>query len=230
MEKKKRVRFTTTTYDRVHFLINDPQYLQDLEDIKKGFNLERYMKFFTKYKLNDVILDPEWVKNTPRKVLENTALFNDGFIVRTIFANEPKMINKEVDNRLYKQLVPKNLKDKIKKKDVVFCQYDVKPILRDGRYLTVEIDLKQKKENIKATLEMLVDQYKKYAPKHKGRESDPELDHWEVYYMHKENGLTFAEIARKLSGLKDNSLNNPPQKAYYKKVIRAYKKVDRPRE
>lgn len=71
--------------------------------------------------------------------------------------------------------------------------------LWNGKYLVVRIDLTRKKEDILNGLKQYIDLYDRnmlIGTQRRIREN--ELDCWKIYDYHKKDGLSFAEITRKL--------------------------------
>jgi hypothetical protein len=208
-------RVTTTSFDRVHALIRNPEYLRDLDylknpprlapeevddritkEIRVGPHEERLKQFLNKYQLH-VPLDPKWVKKIPKELLENLALFTDEFAARIIPHNHSKMINLGtivVDG-----------------KEGSFSKHDLSPNLRDGRYLTLEIDLRQNKEIIMAKVETIIDLFRKYSPRKSTRDTESrKIDKFRVWdeYLSIKN---FSKIAEKY-----NKKEPTVRKAYYR--------------
>ena len=100
---------------------------------------------------------------------------------------------------------------------------DRSPSLEDKRYLTIRIDLDEKKGVLMEQFGEQIDTYKKYAKQHNGRERKNKYDPWVVYNMYHEKKLKFTQIARKLSGEKGNPTYNPELEAALKAVKRGYR-------
>lgn len=58
------------------------------------------------------------------------------------------------------------------------------------------------------------------------RNKRTEVDLWTVYDMRRKEGLSFAEIARRLSGKTGNPTYSPELAAFLKRVKRAYTKAE----
>ncbi len=69
--------------------------------------------------------------------------------------------------------------------------------IRNNKYLVLQVDLSRKKADIMREFETIIDLAIKHVPKPKNRKRDSELDHWEIYNLHKKDGLNFVGIARK---------------------------------
>ena len=100
---------------------------------------------------------------------------------------------------------------------------DRSPGLEEKRYLTLRIDLNEKKGVLMEQFGEQLDTYKKYAKQAKGREREGVYDPWVVYDMFHEKKLNFTQTARKLSGEKGNPTYNPILEAALKAVKRAYR-------
>jgi hypothetical protein len=100
---------------------------------------------------------------------------------------------------------------------------DRSPSLEEKRYLTLRIDLNEKKGVLMEQFGEQLDTYKKYAKQAKGREREGVYDPWVVYDMFHEKKLNFTQTARKLSGKKGNPTYNPILEAALKAVKRAYR-------
>jgi hypothetical protein len=68
--------------------------------------------------------------------------------------------------------------------------------IRNNKYLVLQVDLSRKKADIMREFETMIKLAIKHVPKPKNRKRDRELDHWEIYKLHKKEGLKFVEIAR----------------------------------
>jgi len=68
--------------------------------------------------------------------------------------------------------------------------------IRNNKYLVLQVDLSRKKADIMREFETIIDLAIKHVPKPKNRKRDSELYHWEIYNLHKKDGLKFVEIAR----------------------------------
>jgi hypothetical protein len=99
---------------------------------------------------------------------------------------------------------------------------DRSPSLEEKRYLTLRIDLNEKKGVLMEQFKEKIDSYKEYAKQPKGREGKTKYDPWDIYNMFHENKLNFTQIARKLSGEEGNPTYNPKLEAALKVVKRAY--------
>lgn len=196
MGKKKAVRTTTTTNDRVQALIRNPEYLKDLhalQDIRrvkddsetrheqKSYR-EKYNELITRYKIT-VPLDPEWVKKYSKETIESAALFTDDYIAKVIPQNEARMVD-----------VGTRIEDG---KEILTGRWDIGPHLRDGKYLLVELNLEEKKERILAKLESLIHLYRRHYAREVARDTESrKIDKFLVWdeYLSTRN---FSQLARK---------------------------------
>ena len=100
--------------------------------------------------------------------------------------------------------------------------------LRDGRYLTLQIDITADQGK---TLEALKDYIKfyrkviKFNPSKRAKQSKEELDHWVVYKIHQRERKPLLQIARDLYGISGQPAIDEEADAYYKRVKRAYRKA-----
>jgi hypothetical protein len=106
-----------------------------------------------------------------------------------------------------------------------FIYFDYRPCLRDGRYLSMEVDLTQKKEKIMANVQDAIDRFVRHVEKKPSREKETTLDPWTIYDMHHEEGLNFSQIAKRISGINENVFDNEKFMSVYKQVERAYSKA-----
>ncbi|GAB4389911.1 MAG: hypothetical protein Kow0025_18370 [Thermodesulfovibrionales bacterium] len=99
--------------------------------------------------------------------------------------------------------------------------------LENRRYLKLQIDLFEKKGEIKDEVDAIISDFQTIIPqaKRKGRETI-KANPWDVYRMH-EDGLNFTQIARNLSGLKGNASHEEKLKAWVKAIKRAYNQAER---
>lgn len=100
---------------------------------------------------------------------------------------------------------------------------DHTPHLEESRYLTLRIDLDEKKGVLMNQCEEKIEFYKEYAKQRKGREKKFQCVPWEVYDMHHENKLGFTEIARKLFRLKGNPTYSEELDKALQAVKRSYR-------
>ena len=98
-------------------------------------------------------------------------------------------------------------------------------ILRDGRFLSLEIDLKRKSEDIEKRMTKWVRLYKKVVDGDVSHNKESDYDPWEIYDLHKQQGLSLVEIARRKSGIDGSPNYNARLRACDRKVRRAYNKA-----
>lgn len=99
--------------------------------------------------------------------------------------------------------------------------------LREGKYLTLEINLTHDKNKIIDVVSRYVDLYSKFVKKGTAKRiKESVYDPWLIYDMHKDDGLDFVQIAQKLSGIKGNPNSDARLGACYKNVKRAYQKAE----
>lgn len=100
-----------------------------------------------------------------------------------------------------------------------------RPWLREGKYLTLEIDLTKNTEEILGEIKGEIHYFKKYHVHNpKTRVTKTFYLPWKVYDLHKE-GKNLSQIARELSGRGGYASGNPKLMAAYKEVKRAYDKA-----
>lgn len=98
--------------------------------------------------------------------------------------------------------------------------------LRDGRYLTLQIDVTADKGEILEAIGAHIDFYRsiiKFRPSDK-RAKPSELSHWFIYKEHAE-GKTLLRIAKDLAGINKGPAYSEQVNAKYKQVLRAYQKA-----
>lgn len=100
--------------------------------------------------------------------------------------------------------------------------------LEEGRYLTLMIDLWEKKEKLLKNIGRTITSYRKYIKRPMGRVRETSLDPWKVYDARKE-GKTYEEIVMLLDPTQDKgsllSRIDTARKAY-EKACRMIKAVD----
>jgi hypothetical protein len=104
-------------------------------------------------------------------------------------------------------------------------QFDFRLWLREGRYLTIKIDLMENKKAITAKVKSLTDFFSKYVEKPKTRQKETVYSPWDVHDLHHKENLNFSQIAKKLSDSKGHPSRDRYLMAEYKKVKRAYDKA-----
>jgi hypothetical protein len=102
----------------------------------------------------------------------------------------------------------------------------VYPWLREGRYLTIEIDLMKGIGEIMDKIRSEIHYLQKYhVNKPETRLKGTIYSPWEVYDLRHKDRLNFVQIARNLSGCKGNPTYNKNLMKAYKNVKRAYEKA-----
>lgn len=117
--------------------------------------------------------------------------------------------------------IPLFFQSEVSMHDVVY------PWLREGRYLTIEIDLMKEIGEIIDKIRSEIHYFQKYhVNKPKTRLKETFYSPWDVYDLHK-GGKNFSQIARELSGRAGYASGNPKLMAVYKEVKRACDKACR---
>lgn len=192
-------------YDRLRALVRNPDFLLDLEFVKrgvipsnlkyehgepikredlervdysslsKGFSPRAVAWFLEKYKLS-IVLTPELVEKYPPQMWECAAIFTDDDKgVRILFREDPKMI--EVEEGLYK--------------------YDYSVCFKKSSTLTIKIDLSKNKTEIMDKISSHIDLFKKYvSPSKSRRKPDEKVDRFYVWDEYRKS-RDFSEITRK---------------------------------
>jgi hypothetical protein len=98
-------------------------------------------------------------------------------------------------------------------------------ILRDGRFLTLEIDLTRKSEDIEQRIKQRLRLYKRVVDSDTSHNKEGGYNPWEIYDLHVKQGLSLVEIARRKSGITGSPNYNDGLRAYDRQVRRAYEKA-----
>lgn len=199
-------RISIGTYDRAQALIRNNEYRKDLEALGDRSQEAKKTDFFTKYRLNERVIDEELLKRYDRVSIESVRLFTDQ-AVRIV----PSVT--DTHNGSYPHE-----------------ESDHGPAgrrwLRDGTCLALEIDLSKEPREIldklRSLIKMMIPAVRAGADGQVNEEPDP----WVVYDLRKREYLTFSEIARRLSGEKGSISGNKRLHAFYIKVKRAYQKAE----
>ena len=203
-----------STYDRIQALVRKPKYLRGLKKLKSTsgmMRVEAEEKFCRKYKLTMAVTE-EFAQKYSREQLGDAMLFVDVDPIVTVKPAGPF------------EPVTRHLKVRGEKQKVRIADPRTH-ILRDGRFLTLEIDLKRKFEDIAKRMKEWVRLYKKVVDADVSHNKESEYDPWEIYDLHKKQGLSLAEIARKKSGIEGNPNYDDALRAYDRRVRRAWEKA-----
>jgi hypothetical protein len=214
MKKKTKdeKKIPMTNCDRAQALLRISEYLEDLKDIKKGYNHDKLKKFCRKYHLDSPIIDHEFVAKYTRENIQRIAIFTDDQVISVKPYERARTVTvsfKSKDGQTIEK-VPK---------------HDLSPWLREGRYLTIEIDLTRNIKEIMSKIKKEISFWNKYyVDKPETRSKETFYSPWEVYDLYK-GGKNFSQIARQLSDRDGNPSYNPKLMAEYKNVKRAYDKA-----
>jgi hypothetical protein len=203
------------TYDRIQALVRDKQYLRDLGKVQSAAGGMKQIlaekKVREKYGLF-ILIDEEFARKYSRERLGDTMLFEDVDPVVSIIPAG--------------KVEPSTETTTIKGEKTILISLNPRTyILRKGRFLTLEIDLKARGKDIERLVEKRISTYKKIADKRTSHEKRGEYDPWDIWDMHKKQGLSLVEIARRKSGISGSPNYNDNLRAYDRCVRRAYKKA-----
>lgn len=129
---------------------------------------------------------------------------------RWTYSVEPKKTPKRTFNKLLRQVVN---------------QINPATDLKDGRYLTLEIDLRERLDVLLKELKNQITYYRQYASLPEGKERETKLNPWRVYDMHHDQGKSILAIAREEFGFKGNPAYSEEAKKMYRRAEIAYKKA-----
>lgn len=234
--KRETKKFKLSQYDRVQGLIRNNLFLRDLKKTiypfpnkpnTKGFSIQQERDFYNKYKIT---LPPSYSYQSFNQCLklirQNVADigFEDDFTVRTIPVKDAKLIAVGEPEKLHKE----RIKEHPHMRQRTF-EYNKHPFIRDGKYISLEIDLTKDINVIVNKVKDMVSFFNRRVKKSKLRATAPRslpVDIWEVHDLHKMKSLNFSEIAQFLSDIKDAPQHNPKLLACYKAVKYAYKKAE----
>jgi hypothetical protein len=98
---------------------------------------------------------------------------------------------------------------------------------RDGKHIILAVDVTKKRGGIIKEFEKLLDRIERdyKVPKDTTRDKGFVGDIWKIYDYKTKDKLTFVEIARRLSGIKDNPTYNEKLEMHRQRVKRAYSKA-----
>jgi len=213
-------------YNKVQVLVRDKQYLKELKELQKGYFHDKQEAFCKKYDLS-IPITPEDASKLPVEAFKHFMPEDDvavGIVSHHKDANSFKQVSS-------KYVSGKRISSKLKGKiECLEFEQDTSLWLRDGRYLTIEIDLKKKKKDIIDGVMQKVDFLSKPALEKTGRYKKHKFDLWKIYDMRHKDKLNFSDIARKLSGETDNSTYNEKLDKALQRVKRAYKAADKMRQ
>lgn len=99
---------------------------------------------------------------------------------------------------------------------------DCKDVYVAGRHIYLRIDLTKTDDEIVIDVQKAITYFKKLLPKKRSKEGM--LDHWKIYDMVHDKGLTLCQIAEKDYG-REESFDDPGYRAAYACVKRAYNKA-----
>lgn len=234
--KKKKQRISEIPYkkkQRIRVLLRNPKYLKDIKELEAIYPDKRkpYIKnlievspgiAFYPYNIKYFELCRKYkVDSLPCKEPTN---WNDYFYLEHSIPLEKSA---QLKNNIDISVIVRGFNDAAWKRDIEKNTFepDMSQHLREGKYLTVEIDLTWKKKDIMGRISGIIDFYSNYINKPKSRPKVTVLDPFLVYDMYHTQGLNFSEISRSLSGIKGNPSTNARLMAYYKQVKRAYNKA-----
>ncbi len=235
-KKKSSTPVRLSQYNRVQATIRKPQYLKDynyveslksrlkkvvpFEDIPRKIGvktgdrismdkLDKETKAVLRYHFEAQKVKRKWQLNwllNPQEVMQWEKGEMYGFICPDVVDVIPDKIGKI-------------------EKGVVRYPEDFIPYLKDGRYLTLQIDLTGRKGEILKIVEEKIDFFGKLVMKPLNRERETTLIPWHVYDMHKKEGKSLLKIAKEIYGFKKNPAYDPQSNAKYKQVKAAYAKA-----
>ncbi|OPY13843.1 MAG: hypothetical protein A4E69_01461 [Syntrophus sp. PtaB.Bin138] len=203
-----------STYDRIQALVRSPRYLRALKKLKSTSGMTRVEaeeKFCRKFKLTMVVTE-EFAQKYSREQLGDAMIFVDADPIVTVKpAGSFEPVNRYIKVR--------------GKREIVRIADPCTHILRDGRFLSLEIDLKRKSEDIEKRMTKWVRLYKKIVDDDVSHAKEGEYDPWEIYDLHTKRGLSLAEIARRKSGIQGSPNYDVVLRAYDRRVRHTYKKA-----
>jgi hypothetical protein len=186
-----------TRYDRLMAIKRHPEFIKDYEKYKRYKNPSG--------------------QRALRKLVE----------IATKWAEEPEAIlNAE---KLKDTANPVKVATEIDyKRCVIICRDGdniIPSVQPGGTLLYLEIDLRDTKKEILKGVERRIAFYKQAVPKDNRRKRQSKVvDIWDVYDLHR-SGLNLNQIAKKLSGIRDNPSYNETLMNKYKAIERAFDKA-----
>lgn len=229
-EKKESQTFKLSQYDRVQGLTRNTRFLEDLKTTiypfpnkpnTKGFSIQKERDFYNRY---GITLPPNYSYQTLEQCVEIIRKnvvdigFETEWSVRLLPVEDAKFI--AVDGHDRKRSLARGK----------IFEYNKHPFIRDGKYISVEIDLTKDITELENTFKNIIRGLAKNVKKSNQRTTSPRslpngVTIWSIYNQHEINGLSLSEIARNLSGIKGAPQRDPQLQACYKSVIYAYKKA-----
>ena len=168
-----------------------------------------------------MLIDPEDVRKATEDDINESAylVFRDleGWPVRVIKAEEGKGKRKDKYGN--------PLKDIFENEEVEITEVDITPHLRDGSYLSLEIDLHARKGDIDTAFKECIDEYLCYIEKEKKRNGKTIHNPWDIYDKKHKKGYNLLRIAKEIIGINKNPSYNNRVDAVYREVRRAYQKA-----
>lgn len=207
-----------SNFDRINAMVRNPQYLRDLqhattENGEKIFSRARRDALKRKYGLvAGILVDRQFVESHSREQLESNIFFEEDLAVRVLTPWKRKTL----------EIEPLEIAEPDGKIHVVNdYRDDLKPLLRKGRYLSIEIDLTKRKD-ILPSVKKIVSDYAKYAIKpSKSGSIDNQWKVWDKVHVERKN---LSQVARELYNVQGSSGNGFPA-AFHRRVSNAYDKA-----
>ncbi len=149
-------------YDRVQALIRNPQYLQDLNGMRKALTLQRKMEFLKKYEIAN-ILEPKTWKKMSLDSVNNTAVFTDeDWVARVIPTDESKLVPISDPERRKKMVLALGFSG-IPEEDMFLGKTNDALDLKKERFLTLELNLSSSKDALLRKVEEYIEYYRKFV-------------------------------------------------------------------
>jgi hypothetical protein len=213
-------------YHKAQVLVRNKQYLKELKELQKGYFHDKQESFCKKYGLS-IPITPEEASKLPVEAFKHFMPEDDVAVGIATHHKDANSFKKVSSKYVSGKQISNELKGEI---ECLEFEQDKSLWLRDGRYLTIEIDLKKKKKDIMDGVKQKVDLLSKPVLGKTGRYKKHKFDLWEIYDMRHRSKLNFSQIARKLSGLKGNPAYNEKLDNALQRVKRAYKAADEMRQ
>lgn len=242
MKKGKNRNLKFSEYDRIQGLIRSNKFREDVETVcfpfpgspnTKEFSHKNAVEFTRKY---HILLPPNRdAYKTLDECIEQIQQFyknhqllstiEGDFVARVVPVEDAEFVNVDEPDSLRKERIEEN--PQLDEGDILPMQkYNKHPLIKDGRYLTIEINLTKTFDEIEKEVRDTIRRFRKTIKKTHGRKTETRAlkqTIWEIYDMHVRDGLSFSEIAKKISGRNGN--DDDTLNACKKAVEYAYKKA-----
>ncbi|MBI5740514.1 MAG: hypothetical protein HZA16_07310 [Nitrospirae bacterium] len=194
-KKGKKDNLKLTKFERLRYVYRSDKFLRDFEELERLDDDEELFRI--KWGIDmPFLLPPKEFKEYEQQYSKNLS---------PLFENHPVSI-----------LSTKNVKLKEKPKltskgwKIVNDEIDFTPLLKDGRFIDLRIDLTADKGEVAKGINFFYEFFGKYVNKPKGRKSKQSYDPLEIFDLMKQDGMTLQKITNDKTKI-PGSPSNPPK-------------------